>query len=544
MKHKIKHDSSGAVLMWVIGVMVAMGIIISSALSVIHLNLGAAVRNNQSQLAFNISDAGINYYLWHLSHDGSDFKDGNPSATMIASGKYAGFYGPFAHDYKDDNGNVVGKYTLYVKPKSAGSTIATVRSIGTTASGDSTRTIEADLGAPSFAANALTANIAIWFANGEDSNGRVHSNVGIRKEGGFTDEITSSNSTYCVPRQMTDPDYSLGSCNNGGASTIHKGVWCSDSATNCATKTTGNGYGLWRFPAASVDFNKLQADRCKLKLVATADYPSTSGITDCATQTSVAPTAAYIKPDGNCGSNNPNHDNNSDSKNGYLIELTGNTYNRYTVTNEVSTNSTWSTVLTKGAGTNNPIPPSGVIFVEDNVWVRTSSPFTGRVTIVASCQSTSTTNTARIVQADDIEYSAKNGTSVIGLIAQSDFFIAPYAPKVGSWPLKLHAAIITTGAARFPYRYNGNCMTSGTNYWNSASRVLDFYGSVAVNGWRWTWITPSGDAQRAAACGSTSVGIQQNDTNYDNYLLYAPPPKFPVTSTYNILAWREVLTTP
>ena len=104
--------SEGFIIAWVISLMVALGIIITAALSVIYLNLGNAVRNNSSQLAFNIADAGINYYLWHLNHDSSDFKDGNSSATLISSGKYNGYYGPFTHAYKDDNSKIVGNYTL------------------------------------------------------------------------------------------------------------------------------------------------------------------------------------------------------------------------------------------------------------------------------------------------------------------------------------------------------------------------------------------------------------------------------------------------
>ncbi len=119
-----------------------------SVSSVISLTLSDAIRTNGNQLTLNIADAGINYYLWHLSHSAGDFKDGNSSATINTTGEFAGFYGPFVHDYKDDNNNLAGKYTLYIKPKSSGSTVAIVRSIGETADGKYRRTIEAEIGAP------------------------------------------------------------------------------------------------------------------------------------------------------------------------------------------------------------------------------------------------------------------------------------------------------------------------------------------------------------------------------------------------------------
>ena len=120
------NQNSGFIIAWVISLMLALAFIIMAALSIIYLNLGNAVRNNQSQLAFNIADAGINYYLWHLNHNSIDFKDGNTSATAISNGKYAGYYGPFEHNYKDDNGKNVGKFILYIKPKTAGSTIGDI----------------------------------------------------------------------------------------------------------------------------------------------------------------------------------------------------------------------------------------------------------------------------------------------------------------------------------------------------------------------------------------------------------------------------------
>ena len=79
---KLKNQD-GFIIAWVISLMLALAFIITGALSVIYLNLGNAVRNNQSQLAFNIADAGINYYLWHLNHNSADFKDGNTSASFV-----------------------------------------------------------------------------------------------------------------------------------------------------------------------------------------------------------------------------------------------------------------------------------------------------------------------------------------------------------------------------------------------------------------------------------------------------------------------------
>ena len=62
-----------------------------------------------------------------LSHNGADFKDGK---TTPATPDANLGYGPYVHDYINDNGVKTGTYTLWIKPDGNGSTIATVRSIG------------------------------------------------------------------------------------------------------------------------------------------------------------------------------------------------------------------------------------------------------------------------------------------------------------------------------------------------------------------------------------------------------------------------------
>ena len=526
---KNKGNQNGFIIAWVISLMLALAFIITAALSVIYLNLGNAVRNNQSQLAFNIADAGINYYLWHLNHDSADFKDGNTSATVISSGKYAGYYGPFEHNYKDDNSNVVGKFILYVKPKTTGSTIGEIISIGKTSDGKSTRTVQADLGAPSFATYGLATAGMTWFGANEAADGKIHSNVGIRMDGASNADVTSARSTYV-------PSSSLG----GNGSTSRSGVWCNTSVTtpvNCNTRSKTD----WRYPVPTIDFAAIVGDRCELKKTAFMADPSTQtyagGTTPCSNVPNVR-TAAYIPRYNSSGA--------FSATTGYLIELNNNnTYNLSRVTNETynytsATNYTnpYTSALTRtSVATNIPIPAEGVIFVEDNLWIRSNSQFRGRATIVAARQADS--NTANIIAADDIEYSTKNGQDVLGLISEGSFLIAPYAPpkpdaSTSNFPFKIHAAIISGGDVRFPSSY----MTRSVTEWTTSTRRMEYFGSIGMTNESgvWTWSTSSGS--------STVAGFQYNTTSYDYNLLYAPPPHFPITDTYNILNWREKLTTP
>src|SRR6202035_3949246 len=81
----------------------------------------------KSQQAFNIAEAGLNYYMWHLNHNSTDYKDGGTTPTT--PDPTLG-YGPYTHNYIDTNGVNEGTYKLWVNPAGNGSTIVTVRSIG------------------------------------------------------------------------------------------------------------------------------------------------------------------------------------------------------------------------------------------------------------------------------------------------------------------------------------------------------------------------------------------------------------------------------
>lgn len=517
----------GNILVWVLGFMVAIGIILVTVSSVISLTLSDAVRTNKNQLTLNIADAGVNYYLWHLSHSAADFKDGNSSATINASGEFAGFYGPFVHNYKDDNSNIVGKYTLYIKPKSAGSTVAIVRSIGETSDGKYRRTVEAEIGAPSFASYSLAGDVALWFGDTESADGPVHSNVGIRMDGANGDDVTSANATYVPPSNL-----------GGNGSTVRPGVWCSTSVTtpvNCNTRSKAD----WRYPVPSIDFNAITGDLCNLKKTAFLDYASTSSLaaspTACS-NVSASRTNAYI----------PRVATTFNARRGYLIELnTNSTYNLYSVSNETYSftsnsnyTSSYTTALTRTLIANNiALPPSGVIFVEDNIWVRSNPTFNGRVTIASGRLASATEQTIAVI-ADDLKYAQKDGTDAIGIIAEDDVLIAPYAPPkpgdaASNYPFEVNGALIAKdGSVQLPSTYISRSVPTWSG---NSSKNFVYYGSIATRQ-SWTWLWTSGSTPTA--------GFEYNQTNFDYNFLFAPPPSFPITSTYDILKWREIIVTP
>lgn len=529
MIHRIRRRfAKGFVLPSVLGFMVMITIIFAAVAQLIGNNIVLVNGNIQSQKAFNIAEAGINYYLWHLSHNATDYKDGlstptTPDATLG--------YGPYTHNYIDDNAKVAGTFTLWIKPQGGGSTLVKIRAIGQVAGTSVKRSIDAEIGAPSFASYAVVSDTALWFGNTETANGPIHSNQGVRMDGSSNTDVTSANASYIPPNSL------------GGDGGSHPGVWCSTSVTtpvNCNTRNKSD----WRYPVPSIDFNIVSSSLCTMKKVAFLSDSSTSalaGQANACSQTPNSRTAAYLPQRSSSGAFTTNK--------GYLIELNPDgTYNVYQVNSENDRQTPYTSALSRVAVASNvAIPASGVIFVEDNVWVRTNPTFHGRVTIAAGRLASSSQNT-EVTIVDDLQYSAKDGSDAIGLVAEDAVQISPYAaPTTGSFNLEVDAAMIAqSGPVNYPdeYRAATNVCTRG---WVNPDQTFTFYGSVATRqSWTWTWLwgNSCGDNKYDSASGNYISGILHNTTQYDYNLLYNPPPSWPTTSTYNVLSWREVLTGP
>lgn len=526
--HNNPAENQGFILPTLVAFMIAIGIVSVAVVEMMDTNISIVGNGIKSQQALNISEAGINYYLWHLSHNSGDFKDGK---TTPATPDTNLGWGPYTHTYIDENAVEEGTYTLWIKPQGTGSTVVNIRSIGKVKGSNISRTIDAKIGAPSYASYAVASDDAIWFGSTETATGPVHSNLGIRMDGANTTDVTSANSTYVPPSSL------------GGDGNSHPGVWCNTSVTspvNCNTRSKVD----WRYPVPSIDFNQITGSLCTIKKTAFSSDSATAslaGLANACSQVPTTRTAAYLPQRNTSGSYSLTR--------GYLINLnTNGTYDLSYVNGENDSNTPHTSALTvQSVASGVSIPSSGVIFTEDNVWVRTNPTYHGRVTIAAGRLATS--SNANIVVADDMVYSTKNGSDAIGLVAEDSVIIAPYAPPAsGSFIFEVDAAMIAqNGTVLYPanYRVDSSECTRG---WVSSNQLFNFFGSVATREpWTWTWLRGSsscGDAVYSSTVNRYISGIEHNNTQYDYSLLYTPPPSFPITSTYNVLSWREVLTKP
>ena len=511
-----------------LAIIIAFSIMGTAVVEVTLTNFSVTGNIVKSQQAFNIAEAGLNYYLWHLNHNATDYKDGGSTPTPPDA--QLG-YGPYTHSYIDTNGVNEGTYTLWINPAGAGSTIVKVRSIGQAAGTNITRTVQAQIGSPSFASYAVASDSALWFGNTESADGPVDSNQGVRMDGSSNSTVSSANASYVPPFQL------------GGDGASHAGVWCNLSVTspvNCSTRSKS----AWIYPVPQIDFNQVSSSLCTMKKVAFAANSSTAALASQAnacTQVPSTRTSSYL----------PQRSVSYSSTRGYLILLNADgTYNLYNVNAENDQLTPYTSALTlQSVATNITIPSSGVVFAEDNVWVLSNTTYHGRVTIAAGRLASNNSSTyANVNIAGHLLYSTKNGTDAIGLVAQNSVVLSPYAPPAsGSFNFEVDGALLAeTGEVWYPdpYASNGNRCTRG---WTNSNQQFLFYGSVATRQtWTWTWLNGNqacGDAAFDSTNGYIS-GIENNTTQYDYNLEYAPPPSYPLTSGYNILSWREILTRP
>lgn len=166
-------------------------------------NVKIANLHNAKITSMSISEAGINYYMWHLAHSNTDYCDGT-TCTGTAP------YGPFHHDYTDAGGKVLGTYDLYITPPSLSSNITTIKSVGKVNGKSPTRTIIATIGMPSYTKYTLLVNAEdLWVGSGEKITGTVHiNNNGVWNEGEITGDASSTETTFSSQHAGTQPGVS------------------------------------------------------------------------------------------------------------------------------------------------------------------------------------------------------------------------------------------------------------------------------------------------------------------------------------------------
>jgi hypothetical protein len=425
--------------------------------------------------AFAVAEAGINYYQWHLAKFPNDFQDGTGAAPTANPP----FPNPcYVKTYVDnDTGINIGQFCLEITAPPTGSTIVTIKSTGYVyANPKVMRTITTRYGIPSLAKYGFLTNSNAWIGSSETVSGLMHSNGGIRFDGSGNAPITSARSTYtCTPTFGCSP------------STSKPGIWGS------ASQSTQN---FWDFPVANVDFSSMTANFATIKSDA-----QTSGI--------------YLPPSNAQGYSVVFNSNGTVSiyrVTGLRSHQSGTDVDSNTHNEDLDYSATGRTLL---SGYPRSIPTNGLIYIEDRTWVE--GTLNGRALVAAARLPYNASTAPSIIIPNNLVYQAKDGSSVLGLMAQQDILISYFAPD----NLEINASLIAQNGSTERFYFSGN-----------TKNTITVYGSIGSYGiWTWSWVNGS---------GQVTSGYVNTVTTYDSNLLYGPPPSYPLTTEgYQQISWTS-----
>ena len=447
-------------------------IVIYGLLYLLSLQLNYSNRQVGSESALNIAEAGVNYYRWHLAHDPGDFMDGT------------GAVGLYEHEYSDPQGKPMGKYSLEITAPSLGSSIVTISSTGWSYQYPKVkRKVTVQYGIPSFARYTFLSNASSWYGAGITVNGLIHSNNGIRMDGTNTSLVTSAMD-----------EYMCGSETGCSPPTRKPGVW-----------GAGGDQGLWQFPVPAIDFDSISVDLTNM-----SDSADTDGL----------------------------HLGDSGASGYHLTFLDNGTVQirRVTGTNDIRGYSTPGEGL--GAegnggcrrlyqlitsevliGTYN-ISDTPIIFAEDSLWVE--GTVRGRVTVVSATFPTQSSNVDIWVRGN-INYTAYDGSDVLGLVSQNNIFFVRDVPT----DFRVDGILMAQKGKIIRHGYYDSCTHSDTN---SIRNSLTINGGL-INYYKSYWNFYNGN--------NLVSGFTNRTIKYDTHLLYAPPPYFPTSGEYEFISWKE-----
>lgn len=429
-----------------------------------------------NERAFQIAEAGIDYYEWHLAHDPGDYMDGT------------GVEGPYVHDFFNKEGNKIGEFVLTITPPEPGTKIVTIRSEGSVSERpDLVRTVEVKLLKASIVNYAFLSNSDIYIRTGAEIFGAIHSNGGIRFDGIAHNLVTSSKPEYDDPYHSGAPEFG-----------VHTHISPIDPLPPSSPPEHASVFQAGRdFPVPAIDFEGITLEMALMRQLSQEE-------------------GLYFP---------------KSNKEGYRIVLkTDDTFDLYIV-NKLKKNSnsckkptgepawnwtTWS-IEDDTFISNNAFPQNGLIYFEDHLWVEGQID-TARITIVAGRFPESDPEMKNIIINNDLLYTNTDGSDVIGLIAQHDIGTGLESNDV----LNIDAVLVAkNGRVGRPY-YEDGCAPYHVR------DTLNIFGAVVSYGsYGFAYSDGTGYANRI---------INYDPNLQDN----APPYFPTVSQYYQVVSWEEI----
>lgn len=187
--------------------------------------------------AFQIAEAGLEYYRWYLEHNPNDFTNGT------------GEEGPYPYEVEDPEGGKIGTAEISIEENTACGVAQSVDIISegiADADPQYTRTLSARYAQPSVAEYAFIINSNVWAGDDRVISGPYHANGGIRMDGTSNSTVTSSVETW--------------SCTSS--------FGCDPSQTQPGIFGEGEDATLWEYPIPQVDFSGIAVDLEQIKTLA------------------------------------------------------------------------------------------------------------------------------------------------------------------------------------------------------------------------------------------------------------------------------------
>lgn len=366
----IRRDKRGSLLMFVmIFGAVAFSIIATGVVSYAIFENKASNFKQERDQAFHIAEAGINYYRWHLAHYKTDFWDGT-----------GGQSGPYVHEYKDKDGEVIGFFSLEIDEPLAGSSVVAIRSTGwTSVQPSSRRTIQVRLAFPALTDYNFLSHAGMNFSFTTVVHGQVHSNNEIRFDG-TTDSWVKSHIRV-----------------QGG----------------------GGPKSFWVYPVPEIDFTSISGDLSDIQYAADhgGKHLTSSGKQGWQLVFNGATYKVYKVNTTDCYYGE-----------GQWVKKKKQWY----WDGSVYCFDVGSRTL---VGTYN-IPANGAIFSDDHVWVE--GTVNGRVSIGVG-QFPEEEPYKNIIISNNLRYAAKGSDDVVGLFAQGDIIVPYEVPDI----MEIDAAILS-----------------------------------------------------------------------------------------------------
>jgi hypothetical protein len=519
MKNKnLLKSKNGSALAYALVIMAIAMIILTSMLNYTVSQIKFSSNRKEKEEAFQIAEAGIYFYRWYLAHQTAG-KTAREVDDFWQNSNPLGVHDPYEEDFKDPEGGVIGKYKIEAERPASGSTIVIVKSTGwTNKEPNLKRTVQVRFRRPSWSEYAVLANDFMRFGQGTEVFGKIHSNKGIRFDGTVHNIVSSLVTTF------DDPDHSGGNefgvhthVNAPPGSGVNNSYRPLEAPPN-PVQTRSDVFLIGRqFPVPEVSFTGVSSDLSFMKTQAQSGhgryFDNTYG------------RRIVLKSDGAMDVCNVNaYDNISysiTSYNGVIAGATGSSIgtngSSCTTTSCCSYNDCgWIQPSSHKKGkcvsiNNYTIPNNGIVFVENNIWVEGTID-DKKVTIIAADTSGGTSRDVYI-GLNNLLYTNFDGRDIIGLIAQNNISVIRDSLSTLTIDAALLAQSGRVGRDHYSSSYDKNTITIN--------------GSMATN-------------IRYGFAYTDGTGYDNRILNFDNNLLYYPPPYFPTGTDYFIDLWEEL----